>query len=366
MNSAQGAAASSPKSVTPPRRSVVRGSVMNNALVQLTLLRFREFAREPEAVFWALLFPILLTLGLGVAFRDQPAQKVKIAVTDSALAASLRKAELIDVQELTPEAGATALRTGKVALLVERTDGHVVYRYDDTNPDGRSARALVDDAVQRAAGRADPVPAADKLVREVGARYVDFLVPGLAAMGIMSNAVWGLAFSIVDARRRKLLKRIVATPMPRHYYLLSFLAWRLLLLIFEVGVPVGFGVLAFGVPMRGPFLILAAISLLGSLTFGSLGLLIATRIKTIEAASGFTNLVLMPMWILSGVFFSSERFPDAVQPAIQALPLTALVDGMRANMLQGASFGDLVPQATVLGAWLVVCFVCALKLFRWR
>ena len=339
---------------------------MNSALVQLTLLRSREFLREPEAVFWALLFPILLTLGLGVAFRDQPAQKMKIAVTDSALAESLRKAPLIDAQELSSEAAATALRTGKVALLVENADGHVTYRYDDTNPDGRTARALVDEAVQRAAGRADPVSAADKLVREVGARYVDFLVPGLAAMGIMSNAVWGLAFSIVDARRRKLLKRIVATPMPRHYYLLSYLIWRLLLLVFEVGIPVGFGVLAFGVPMRGLWLTLAAISLLGSLTFSSLGLLISTRIKTIEAASGFTNLVLMPMWVLSGVFFSSQRFPDAVQPAIRALPLTALVDGMRANMLQGAGWAELAPQATVLGAWMLVCFGCALKLFRWR
>ena len=340
---------------------------MNNALVQLTLLRSREFLREPEAVFWALLFPILLTLGLGVAFRDQPAQKLKIAVTDSTLAESLRKAPLIDVQELSSEAATMALRTGKVTLLTERAaDGSVTYRYDDTNPDGRAARALVDEAVQRAAGRVDPVPAANNLVREVGARYVDFLVPGLAAMGIMSNAVWGMAFSIVDARRRKLLKRIVATPMPRHYYLLSYLIWRLLLLVFEVGIPVGFGVLAFGVPRRGWWLTLAGISLLGSLTFSSLGLLISTRIKTIEAASGFTNLVLMPMWVLSGVFFSSQRFPDAVQPAIRALPLTALVDGMRANMLQGAGWAELAPQATVLGVWMLVCFVCALKLFRWR
>jgi len=340
---------------------------MNNALVQLTLLRYREFAREPEAIFWALLFPILLTVGLGVAFREQPAQTVRVTVTDSALADSLRKAKLIEVQEMAPEAAAVALRNGKAVLLVERgADGGVVYRYDDTSPDGRAARALVDEAVQRAAGRADPVPAADKLVREPGSRYVDFLVPGLAAMGIMSNAVWGMAFSIVDARRRKLLKRIVATPMPRHYYLLSYLAWRLALLIFEVGVPVGFGLLAFGVPMRGSWLVLAAVSLLGSLSFSSLGLLISTRIKTIEAASGLTNLVLMPMWILSGVFFSSERFPDAVRPFIQALPLTALVDAMRANMLQGAGLAEVAPQVAVLGAWMLICFPAALKLFRWR
>lgn len=351
MNSAQG----------------MRGPLMKNALVQLTLLRYREFVREPEAVFWALLFPILLTVGLGIAFREQPAQSVKVTVTDPALASSLRKAELIEVQEMSSAAAAISLRNGKTVLLVEQAaDGGVSYRYDETNPDGRSARALVDDAIQRAAGRTDPVQAKDKLVREVGSRYVDFLVPGLAAMGIMSNAVWGMAFSIVDARRRKLLKRIVATPMPRHYYLLSYLAWRLVLLVFEVGVPIGFGLLAFGVPMRGGWLTLAAISLLGSLSFSSLGLLISTRIKTIEAASGLTNLVLMPMWVLSGVFFSSERFPDVVQPLIRALPLTALVDGLRLSMLQGAGFADLAPQAGVLGFWLLVCFPAALKLFRWR
>jgi ABC-type polysaccharide/polyol phosphate export permease len=340
---------------------------MTRALVQLTLLRYREFIREPEAIFWALLFPILLTVGLGVAFRQQAAQTVRIAVTDAALAGRLRHAKLIDALELDSAAAAAALRNGKVTLVVERGhDAGVVYHYDDTNPDGRTARAMVDDALQRAAGRHDPVLAADNLIREPGSRYVDFLVPGLAAMGIMSNAIWGMAFSIVDARRRKLLKRIVATPMPRHAYLLSYLAWRLTLLVFEVGVPIGFGMLVFGVPMRGSWITLALISLLGSLTFSSLGLLISTRIKTIEAASGITNLVVLPMWVVSGVFFSSQRFPAAVQPAIQALPLTAMVDAMRANMLQGAGLADVARQAAVLGAWLLICFPAAWKLFRWR
>lgn len=340
---------------------------MIRALVQLTLLRYREFIREPEAIFWALVFPVLLTVGLGVAFREQPDQTVRVAVTDPALARQLRHAKLIDALELDSAAAAAALRNGKVMLLVERgRDGGVVYRYDDTNPDGRTARARVDDALQRAAGRADPVPATDKFLREPGSRYVDFLVPGLAAMGIMSDAVWGIAFSIVDARRRKLLKRFVATPMPRAAYLLSYLAWRLVLMIFEVGVPVGFGMAAFGVPMRGSWVTLGFVSLLGALTCSSLGLLISTRIRTIEAASGITNLVVVPMWVVSGVFFSSQRFPDAVQPVIQALPLTAMVDAMRSTMLQGAGLSEVAPQAAVMLAWLAVCFPAALKLFRWR
>ena len=220
----------------------------------------------------------------------------------------------------------------------------MVYRYDDTNPEGRTARMLADRAIQRAAGRADPVPATDPLVREAGSRYIDFLVPGLVGLGIMSNAVWGLGFSIVDSRRRKLTKRLIATPMSRTYYLLSYLFWRMIMLVVEVGVPIGFGALAFGVPVRGRLVDLVVICVLASLPFSALALLIACRARTIEAVSGLMNLVQVPMWILSGVFFSAQRFPDAVQPIIRALPLTAVIDALRAHMLQGARLVQLVPQ----------------------
>lgn len=337
------------------------------ALVQLTLLRFREFVREPEALFWGLVFPILLAAGLGIAFRNQPAQIVRVAAVSSPLASALRQDPLLLVEERSDaDAAAALLRSGTVLLVAEPSPGGIIYRYDDTNPDARTARMLVDRAVQQAAGRVDPVRTSEDLVREVGSRYIDFLVPGLVGMGIMGNSIWGLGFSIVDARRRKLMKRLVATPMPRHDYLLSFLLWRMLLLGVEVGVPVGFGVLAFGVPIRGALWQLAALSVLGSLAFSSLGLLIASRARTIEAASGLMNVIMMPMWILSGVFFSSQRFPDAIQPVIRALPLTALIDALRANMLQGTGILHLQPQILTLGVCAVVCFTLALKLFRWR
>jgi ABC-2 type transport system permease protein len=337
------------------------------ALAQLTLMRFREFVREPEALFWTLVFPILLTTGLGVAFRDQAADVVRVAAVTPQLAAALGKDPQLAVEELSAAAGADALRTGKVVLVAEPgPTGGVIYRYDDANPEGRTARMVADRAVQVAAGRADPVAATDDVAREVGSRYIDFLVPGLVGMGIMSNAVWGLGFAIVDARRRKLMKRIVATPMRRLDFLLSFQLWRMLLLVFEVGVPVGFGMLVFGVPVRGSFLEMGVILVLGSLSFSALGLLIASRARTIEAVSGLMNVVMVPMWILSGVFFSSERFPDAVQPLIKILPLTALVDGLRANMLQGAGLSALTLQVGALTGWLVVCFALSLKLFRWR
>ncbi len=242
----------------------------------------------------------------------------------------------------------------------------MVYRYDDTNPEGRTARMLADRAIQRAAGRIDPVGSSDRLLREPGSRYIDFLVPGLLGMNLMGSAIWGMGFAIVDARRKKLIKRLVATPMPRHYYLLSFVLSRLVLLVVEVAAVLGFGWLAFGVPVRGAIADLALLCVLASLSFSALGLLIASRVRTIEAASGLMNCVMMPMWIVSGVFFSAQRFPDAVQPLIKALPLTAIIDALRANMLQGAGLAQVAPQIGVLAAWLVVCFAVALKLFRWR
>jgi ABC-type polysaccharide/polyol phosphate export permease len=340
---------------------------MLHPLWQLTLMRWREFVREPEGLFWALLFPILLAAGLGIAFAGRADPMIKVAAASPAIAQALRQDPTLDVAELSADAARDALRQGKVALAVEPGPGaDVVYRYDDTNSDGRTARMRADRAVQRAAGRVDPVAASDALVRDPGSRYIDFLIPGLIGIGIMSNAVWGLGFSIVDARRRKLTKRLMATPMSRTHYLLSYLIWRKALLVVEVGVPVVFGAIAFGVPVRGSWIDIIALSVLTSLTFSAIGLLIASRSRTVESLSAMANLATMPMWVLSGVFFSAQRFPDLVQPAIRLLPLTAYIDAMRAVMLQGASLMQFGREVLTLTVWLVVSFVLALKLFRWR
>ena len=339
----------------------------DHPLVQLTLTRFREFLREPEALFWVFIFPVILAAGLGLAFRNRPAEVLKIATVTPQLAASLRQDKLLDVQQLPATAAEEALRTGKVALLaLPGPDGTVVYRYDDTNPEGRSARMLADRAIQRAAGRADPVTSSDRLMHETGSRYIDFLIPGLLGMNLMGSAIWGMGFAIVDTRRRKLMKRLIATPMPRHYYLLSFLLSRLIMLVVEVCFLTAFGVLVFKVPVRGSLADMAVLSVTASVSFGALGLLIASRARTIEAVSGLMNLIMMPMWIVSGVFFSAQRFPDALQPVIKALPLTAAIDGLRAIMLQGAHLAQVSAEMIVLAAWLVVCFPVALWLFRWK
>jgi ABC-type multidrug transport system permease subunit len=195
---------------------------------------------------------------------------------------------------------------------------------------------------------------------------VDFVVPGLLGMNLMGSGIWGLGFSIVDARRKKLLKRMIATPMSRTQFLASFVLSRLTMLILEVAALLGFGLLVFGVPLRGSPLSLFVICLLSALAFGALGLLLASRTRTIEGASGLMNLVMLPMWIFSGVFFSASRFPDVLQPFIQALPLTAVNDALRANMLEGAGWTQLAPELAIIAAWMVVTFVLAVRLFRWR
>jgi ABC-type multidrug transport system permease subunit len=288
-------------------------------------------------------------------------------VSDPSLVEPLKQRPELVVESLDVERAHRALRTGEVVLSVARdVNGSIVFEFDDTNPQARTARLLAESAIQRAAGRADPVPVRDAVVREAGSRYIDFLVPGLVGLGIMSNTLWGLGFSIVDSRRRKLIKRLVATPMSRTYFLMSYIIWRLTVLGVEVSVPVVFGAVAFGVPMRGRLFDFVVLCVLASLSFSALALLISSRARTIEAVSGLMNLMQVPMWILSGVFFSAQRFPDIVQPFIRALPLTALIDALRAHMLQGATLLQLAPQLATLSAWLVVSFGLALRLFRWR
>jgi len=346
------------------------------SLRALASVRFKEFYREPEAIFWSFVFPIILAIGLGIAFRNRPAESVPVAVVvtpaspadvrDSLPAHLARGGNVIVTRVASEAAGREALRTGRVALLVVPDSAGVVYVYDETRPEAQLARLLIDDRVQRGAGRADPVPITERHVREAGSRYIDFLIPGLLGMNIMGGAMWGIGFSIVDARRKNLLKRLVATPMSRVEYLLSFIISRLAFLAIEMVLLLGFAMLVFDVPVRGSFLQLGGIAILASLSFSALSLLVVSRARTIEAASGLMNVAMLPQWVLSGVFFSSANFPDAAQPFIRALPLTATIDAFRGTMLQGATLGGISTELAVLVGWLVVGLVGAVKMFRWR
>lgn len=343
--------------------------VPRHPVVELTIARFREFVREPEALFWVFAFPVLMAAALGLAFRNQAPQPIPVGVEAGQHAAAYVERLGQDPQLAPREVAAgdveRALRNGTVHLVIVPGDPPA-YRYDPQRPETRLARLAADAALQRAAGRHDAFAPEEMTEVPRGSRYIDWVLPGLLGMNIMGTGLWGIGFSIVQARTRKLLKRLIATPMRRSHYLLAHVLARLAFLGLEAGALVGFGVLVFGTPVAGGVVTLAVLCLMGALSFGGLGLLVASRARTIEAVSGWMNVVMLPMWLLSGVFFSSENFPNAMQPFIQALPLTALNDALRASMIDGQGLATMLPDIGVLVFWGVVPFVIALRVFRWR
>jgi ABC-2 type transport system permease protein len=347
----------------------MRDGGVRHPLLELTSVRTKEFLRETEAIFWVFGFPLLLALALGFAFRAKAPDRVPIAVV-SGPRAQLRMRALAQSPALLPrllsaDEGRAQLRTGKVSLLIDG-DAAPVFHFDPTRPEARTARVEADDALQKAAGRRDVFHANDVHVSEQGSRYIDFLLPGLIGMNLMSTGMWGMGFTIVNARMRKLLKRLVATPMRKTDYLFAQFLSRLMFLVTEVTILVAFGWIVFDVRVHGSIALLVLVCLVGGFSFSGLGILGASRARTIEAVSGIMNLVMVPMWICSGVFFSYERFPDAVKPFIRALPLTALNDALRGVMNEAVTLSQISGPLLVLAAWGAASFLIGLKIFRWQ
>jgi ABC-type multidrug transport system permease subunit len=349
------------------RRDIDRGGA-RHPLIELTLARLREFLREPEALFWTFVFPMLMSVALAIAFpgSTKPAV-IGIAPGDrgGAIRLALSATPGITIRDVRPGDEQRALREGEIHLLIVPTEPPT-YRFDPARDESRIARLLVDDALKRAAGRKDPFAAREEPVQIAGSRYVDWLIPGIVGMSIMSTSMWAIGFSVVQTRMRKLLKRLVASPMRRHQYLLAQIGGRLVFLAPEAGVPLLFGALVIGMPIQGSILAIAAVCLVGALAFGGIGLLLASRTRTFEGISGLMNITTVPMWVLSGVFFSSSNFPQAMQPIIQALPLTALINALRSVVLEGTAISGVARDLAVLGAWGAAAFGIALRIFRWR
>jgi ABC transporter DrrB family efflux protein len=340
-----------------------------NPFLQLLVVRLKEFAREPEVVFWVFGFPILLAVGLGIAFRNKAPDEIAVAVIDAPGADDVMRAlpakDGFKVEAVARAEADGALRLGKVALVVV-PGGTYEYRFDPTRPDSLLARQRVHDALERAAGRVDPVPARDDLVTQPGGRYIDFLIPGLLGMNIMSGGMWGVGFVIVDMRSRKLLKRLIATPMRRGHFLGAMMMSRMLFVILEMILLLFFGWLVFDMVVQGRFVWIASLAIIGAFAFAGLGLLVATRAQKTETVSGLMNLVMLPMFVFSGIFFSADRFPAVIQPVVKALPLTALNDALRAVILEGADLSSQLGRIGILLAWGAVSFALALRMFRWN
>jgi len=339
--------------------------------------RLVEFWREPEAIFWVYGFPILMVLALGFAFRERPPDPPRVdlvpattegpAATAAAalLAGRAEAAGIVAGERPLAEAG-ERLRTGRVDLVVEPQAGNgIVFRYDPTRPESLLAKARVREALEQAAGREDRLTGEDLLLAEPGSRYVDFLIPGLMGLSLMGGGLWGVGFVTVEMRIRKLLKRFLATPMRRWEFLLAVMVSRMLFMIPEMLLILLFSRLLFGVRIFGSPLAVAVLVVLGATTFAGLGLLVASRARTLETVSGLLNVIMLPMWLGAGVFFTRERYPEAVQPLLSVIPLSPLVDGLRGVMLEGLSLAGVWPQLAMLAAWAAVSFAIALRLFRW-
>lgn len=347
-------------------------------LVELTRARVLEFVREPEAWFWTFVFPVLLAIVLGIAFRSRPHESLRVAVENelpdrTRLAAKLATSSDLEVHVMTSDEARRALVVGRIDLVVGRSANEkgtapdaLTFRLDPARIEARTAKLAVEEALSREPGTARAPRALEEHLDEPGSRYIDYLIPGLIGLNLMGSGMWGLGFAIVQARVAKLLKRFAATPMRRLHFLLSFMLSRLLWLIGEVAVLAGAGMLIFGLPMRGSLLALATVSLLGSVAFAGLGLLVAARPQALEGVSGLVNLVQLPMWLFSGTFFSYLRFPEAVQPVIRVLPLTALNDALRNVILEGRPLVASSAELMVLSVWTVASFAVALRSFRWQ
>jgi ABC-type multidrug transport system permease subunit len=343
---------------------MVNGLPRWTELAELTRHRTLAFLRQPEAVFWVFAFPLVLSAVLGFAFQGREPAASRVGVVGVAVEGWVARLEddarIELVRFTTREEADRRLAGGHVDALVLSMDPPEL-RLDPVRAEAELARLRVLVAV----GEVEHEALSIEEVTEHGARYVDFLFPGLLGMSLMGTGLWSIGFAVADMRQRKVLKRLLVTPMRRASYLASFLCSRLLFLAAELALLTAFGVWMLGVPLRTSLFTFTVVAVFGAVAFSAVGLLVASRARTIEGVSGLLNLVMVPMWLGSGVFFSYERFPESVHPLLRALPLTALNDALRAGMIDGASFLQVVPELAVIAAWTVVPFFLALRIFRW-
>jgi len=364
-------------------------------LSMLIISYFRELLRQPEVLFWGVIFPILMALGLGIAFtqktnvekhiavienqqkpssdlrfedfiksrtekvKENDKEEYKLVIKDKKLGNTTYIFQMTDWKEAT-----ILLKRGEISLIAEETKDGIKYHFDPVSPDGQLTYLALSRVVQNKETYNDESNVEPLTVK--GTRYIDFFIPGLIAMGVMMSSVWGLSFGIIDRRAKKLLRRMIATPMKKSHFLISLLVGRTTMNFLEACLLFFFAYLVFGITIQGSVLALFLVFLVSNFAFAGIAFLIASRTASTEAGNGLINAVLTPMIVLSGIFFSYHNFPDVIIPFIKILPLTLLADSVRSIFIEGAGFQEIAIPFFVLSAMGIVFFSLGLKMFKWH
>jgi len=369
--------------------------MLNRSFLQLILVQIRDFYREPAVLFWSFLFPILMAWGLGIAFNKKPEVTKTIAVV-------INKGESIDDFEkicantnyikkqdslnntfyyiinygnenlgithfkLKPVSWTQAelmVKRGNASLIIATNTGKLDYHFDKYSSEGQLAYLQLTSIFNDE--KSTVQQAEIKPMTEKGTRYIDFLIPGLIAMNVMMSTMWGISYTLIEARTKKLLRRMVATPMPKWEYILSHITARIVLCFAEASIIFSFAYYYFGIKIEGSVFAFVILFISGILGFSGLSVLIASRTAKTQIGNGLINLIIMPMMLLSGIYFSYHNFPDAVIPFIQALPLTMLADGTKAIFNESAGFAEVWKYILILNTFGLITFIIGLKYYKW-
>jgi ABC-2 type transport system permease protein len=348
---------------------------MNNSLLQLISTQFKSFFREPAIIFWAIIFPILMAWVLGIAFtqKGELTKTVYVIEGNANERISSLKGEKVLGKETgnptkitfihaTKDDALVAIKRGEIALFMEAKNNSIIYTFDPSNPDAQLTHLILERELNQPQlkNASSIAPLTNR-----GSRYIDFLIPGLIAFGIMNSCLWGISWNLIEFRMKKLLRRMVATPMKKSSFLGAYLITRIIISLFESTLLFLFAYFYFGTVIEGSIPGLILVYLSGIFAFSGLAILVASRTQNTQVGNGLINVVVLPMTILSGIFFNYHNFPDWAIPVIKALPLTLVADTIRAIFIEGAGFADAIIPTAILTAVGATCFSLGLRIFKW-
>lgn len=345
------------------------------SLIEMTKGRWREFCREPSAMFFVILMPIVWMILLGVMFSSSKTEHYRIGLalanfTESSqskvVSLALEADHSLTVLTDSLSVLKNQLKRNNIALIVNKIDENgVQFIFDPSNPQSIQAKRLVSDRIQTALGRQDVIAISDQPQSMPGGRYVDFLIPGLLALSLLTTSLFGTGMTIVANRRENLLKRYCVTPMKFSDYILSHIIGRYLIAVVETITILSAGFVLFDFHIYGSKFDFFLLILLGTGAFTAIGILAGSKTKNTSAYNGMVNLLSLPMMLLAGVWFSKTYFPSWLADIAQYLPLTALVDALRSIALEGATLGSVSFEILVLLGYGIASAVTAGKIFRW-